>query len=174
VKLGTRQDGTTSFIPVASWLGIDCGLRLVGASAFLEGARRKRPIAHSADKAVEDAAMGWAHPEIGPIPQMAYTALSGKNALGMRVAPKEGTGYEWEKKAGLASSQEWQNFKASLKNLNPAVGAALAAANRPQEPSRGIIPRNMGEAMERAESLARPFVGQRKTAPGKDSGYFRR
>jgi hypothetical protein len=92
VKLGTRQDGTTSFIPVASWLGIDRGLRLVGASAFLEGARTKRPIAHSADKAIEDAAMGWAHPAMGPIPQMAYTALSGKNALGMPVASKEGTG----------------------------------------------------------------------------------
>ena len=70
VKLGTRQDGTTSFIPVASWLGIDRGLQVVGASAFLEGARTKRPIAHSADKAVEDAAMGWAHPAMGPIPQM--------------------------------------------------------------------------------------------------------
>jgi hypothetical protein len=148
-------------------------LRLVGASAFLEGARTKRPIAHSADKAIEDAALGWAHPAMGPTPQMAYTALSGKNALGMRVAPKEGTGYEWEKKTGLASSQEWQNFKAALKNLNPAVGA-LTAANRSQEPGRGIMPRNMGEATELAESLARPFVGQRKTAPGKDAGYFRR
>jgi hypothetical protein len=43
---------------------------------------------------------------MGPIPQMAYTALSGKDALGMRVAPKPRTGDEWENKAGLASSQE--------------------------------------------------------------------
>jgi hypothetical protein len=141
-------------------------LRLVGASAFLEGARTKRPIAHSADKAIEDAALGWAHPAMGPIAQMAYTALSGKNALGIRVAPREGMGYEWEKKAGLAGSQEWQNFKAAIKNLNPVVGAALAG-NRPQN---GTPP----PLTERAESLARPFVGQRKTAPGKEAGYFRR
>jgi hypothetical protein len=66
----------------------------------------------------------------------------------------------------LASSQQWQNLKASIKNLNPAIGAALAA-NRPQT---GQPP----PLTERAESLARPFVGQRKTAPGKDAGYFRR
>jgi hypothetical protein len=110
--------------------------------------------------------MGWAHPAMGPIPQMAYTALSGKNAPGMWVAPKEGTGYEWEKKAGLASSQEWQKFKAAIKKLNQAVGAALAA-NRPQT---GTPP----SLTERAERLARPVVGQRKTAPGNGTGHLRR
>ena len=51
----------------------------------------------------------------------------------------------------MARSQEWQKFKAAIKNLNQAVGAALAA-NRPQT---GTPP----SLTERAKSLARPVVG---------------
>lgn len=145
------------YIPALSWLGIDRAMKLVGLNAFVEGARTGRPLAHSFDKAFEDAVEGWAHPALGPVLQVVYTLATGKNTIGMSVAARA---------KGPGQSQKVENLKAAAANLNPAVGAATGY-NRPQH---GPPP----TALERAASVLRPVVGQRKTPPGKDTGLIRR
>lgn len=164
IKTGTNAKGQTSYFDLTSLIGLTRGLRATGALAMLQGHRTGEPTAKSADKATDDIIHSLLHPALGPPAQFAYTAATGKNTLGMKVAPQVSTaktalGMRQAAAKGMpppGSSQAWQNVLAALKNANPAIGT-LTGWNRPGQDVG--IPQKVGEMMG-------PF-GMKYSAPPK-------
>jgi hypothetical protein len=89
---------------------------------------------------------------LGPPGAFAYTAVTGKNTLGMEIAQKPEPG----------GSQSWENLKAALKTANPLYGT-LSGADRPgQEQSLGM----------RAAQLAGPYNPMRERANPVVSDFY--
>jgi hypothetical protein len=102
---------------------------------------------------------------MGPPIQAAWTAVTGKNTLGMRVAPQVSTattpqGIAQAKAKGEpmpGSSQAWLNLMAAIKNANPLVGTAIGA----NKPGKDV------STSEKIGELLGPFGWKYGQAPSK-------
>ena len=138
MKTGVGPDGKTRYFDMAGlFSALPRGMRETGLMALAEGTRRGQTGAQITDKATSDAIEAALHPIMGPPGAFAYTAATGKNSLGMKIAQQPPPG----------GSQAWQNLQAAFKTANPLYGT-LSGAERPgQEQSLGM----------RAAQLAGPY-----------------
>jgi hypothetical protein len=121
IKLGTdSHTGKTIYVdtPVSM---VRRGLRALGFLAAIEKSRQGAPPGVVADKMVDQAWRSLIAPAMGPGVQFAYTARTGENLYGTRLAEHAEPG---------EGGQTWLNMKAALANANPAV-AALTGADEP-------------------------------------------
>ncbi len=150
IKLGQTADGKTTHFPLTNLLSsLPRGARETGLLALAEGERRGQPLPLIADKAADDFWTSLMHPVFGPVGQTLYTAATGKNSLGQKVAevPKPG------------GSQTYENLKAAALGMNPLV-AGLSGANRPPGTQSTLGERLMEEAGPFApKARANPVVG---------------
>jgi hypothetical protein len=151
LKIGQTADGKSRYIDTANLIGLRRGMRATGVNAMLEGYRRGESGAGMTDKAQEEIVSSLVHPFLGPPGQFAYTAVTGKNALGMKVADQPEPG----------GSQAWQNVVAALKNANPGVGALMGADRPGQDVPWG----------ERFAKLAGPFSPKTRNDPAVGDFY---
>lgn len=135
VKLGYDADkGRTSYYDLTAFTGLTRGARQVGLVALTEGAREGKSSSEIIDKGYEDAIHSALHPAIGPPVAFAYTAATGRNTMGRKVAEK-------------GEPEAIQNLKAALSQANPAY-SALSGADYPTKE----VPWD-----ERAAKLLGPF-----------------
>lgn len=135
IKTGNKNGKSLSF-DLLGLTGYSRGLRSVGLKAMLEEGKLSP---QSATKGANDALHSAMHSMTGPPVAFAYTALTGKNTLGVQVADQPSkaqtpTGKIAAAKKGLAEDspfeQEWLNLKAALMGSNPALGT-LSGYNKP-------------------------------------------
>lgn len=124
--------GHTVYFDLVTFTGLTRGLRQTGLLATLEGKRAERPGGKIIDRASEDVAHNLLHPLMGPPVQFLHTALTGKNSIGMDIAPK----------APVGGSQQAQNVGTALANANPVLGA-LTQSDRPPNASEGTLSRGV-------------------------------
>jgi hypothetical protein len=162
IKVGQNKEGRTAYFDLTALTGVTRGLRQTGLLALMQGARKGQGAGQVEDKATENVVSNLLHPAFGPPAQFAYTAYTGKNALGQNVAQQVSQA-KTEKgiargvaagKAAPGSSQEWLNLQAALKNANPLL-ATLTGWNRP---GKKVTPE------EKIGQLAGPF-GVKYAAP---------
>ncbi len=151
LKVG-EENGKTLYRPFGQLTGADRGLRAVGALAFAEGLRAGRGSGHNFDRAVDDFVSSWSHLGMGPAPQMAYTAATGKTLSGVQIANK----------TKGKDSQAWENFKAALGNSN-AIIAAATGYNNPKG-RRGTVNQRFGPLLGpgAVRGAARPPGAERR------------
>lgn len=136
IKIGTDANGRTRSIGLGNLIGFVGGLRETGLLALIEGTRRGQPIGQSFDRGVENIAGSLLHPAEGPLVSFAHTALTGTNAIGMKLADK----------VPADQSHTPSNLMAALRQANPIVGAMTTTR-------RG----DMAPIGERLNQLAGPF-----------------
>ncbi len=140
IKIGTDAQGRTRSIGLGNLIGFVGGLRETGVLAMIEGSRRGTPPGQMVDRAVENIVGSALHPAEGPIVQFAHTAITGTNALGMKLADKVPPG----------ESHAVSNLVSAFRQANPIVAAATGAGH----------PGHRGETIpwgERGGQLLGPF-----------------
>lgn len=166
LKVGERN-GRSYYVDPLRFMGPRRGLHVTGLSAVLEGKKLGASDAAIIHRARTDVQHALLHPAMGPGTATLNTLATGQNAIGANVAgtPPEG------------GTQEWENFKAALKNMNPSL-AQLVGADRvkpgeamPLLPltgkGEGIIgdfPED-SDAGENALKLFAPYLQSRKQLP---------
>ncbi len=151
IKVAERG-GKTDLVDLTGFTGFTRGARHVGLLALAEGLRRGDSGDEISGKAVSDLAHGTMHPAVGPLPGAVYTAVTGKNTLGTKVAAKPAKG-DW---------QVTENLKAAAANLNPLYATATGAGERKSGPSEhwwrlGGEPKEQQEIQEILWKLLGPF-----------------
>lgn len=151
--------GRTYFVDVGRLTGLTRGLRSVGAMPWLEaGLREKDPsTAARVHGSVVDVTHALLHPATGPGVSFGYTAVTGRNTLGADVAGKPEEG----------SVQEWENFKAAVRNANPTLATVLGFDRvRPGESLPFLTPYHgegtQDEMWQRFLRLGEPYLRSRK------------
>lgn len=153
MKVGQTEDGRSRYFDLLNlFTGVPRGLRETGLLAATDGLRRGRTAGQIADRAQDDMLTSLLHPGVGPFVQFAYTAATGKNEIGQRVA----------KEAEPGSSQAWENLKSAIAQANP-VYSSLSAANK----VKGEPPSMFDRTLE----LAGPFAPKSRLDPA-ISDYF--
>jgi len=166
LKVGERN-GRSYYVDPLRFMGPRRGLHVTGLSAVLEGKKLGASDAAIIHRARTDVQHALLHPAMGPGTATLNTLATGQNAIGANVAgtPPEG------------GTQEWENIKAALKNMNPSL-AQLVGADRvkpgeamPLLPltgkGEGIIgdfPED-SDAGENALKLFAPYLQSRKQLP---------
>ena len=161
LKLG-EKDGKTSYLDLGGFVPLSRGMRETGLMALSEGMREgaKKAGAKSGDtidRAFGDISSALLHPAEGPIISMAHTAITGRNTLGMQVAPQANV------KKG--ESQAEMNVYAALFQANP----ILESWFRPVVSEQAGIKEKKKEPTteERLFKMLGPFgVKGRSQAPG--------
>lgn len=120
IKLG-REGGRTQYLPLTDWTGLTRGARTMGLMALMQGNREHKPVRESATRGAHDIFHAVSHIAMGPVPSFVNTTLTGENAIGMRVAPKENNRNDLQ-----------NNFLAALANANPIFATAFGF-DRPQD-----------------------------------------
>lgn len=124
------KSGHTVYFDLTTFTGATRGLRQTGLLATIEGQRAEKPGGKVIDRAVEDIAHNLLHPLMGPPVAFAHTALTGKNSIGMQLAPK----------AGVGESQARQNVQTAAIQANPVL-ATLTGRDLPPGAQEGTLPR---------------------------------
>ncbi len=140
LKIGRDKNGRTSSIGFGNLIGFVGGLRETGLLALIEGTRRGTAPGTVIDRGVENIVGSALHPFEGPLPQFVHTAITGNNALGMKLADKVPPG----------ESHAIPNLLSAFRQANPVVAALSGAGN----------PGNRGEPVplgERVNQLAGPY-----------------
>jgi hypothetical protein len=137
IKLGQDRNGKTIYLDTPASIPRR-GLRAIGALSIIEGNRRQQPAGTIADRAGHDIVNTLAHPLLGPTYQTAHTALTGENAVGIRVAPRAMPG----------QSQLLLYAGTAAGGMNPVVSAMLGFDRKPGE---------ISEWYEKAARLLGPF-----------------
>lgn len=126
IKLADSPEGKTRYIDLTNLTGLTRGMREVGLLAMAEGARSGAQPAETRDRSVENAWHSILHPATGPGVQLLYTAATGNNTAGMKVAEEPPPG----------ETHAWQKLKAALTNANPLYATVTGSDN----PSRTSSP----------------------------------
>ncbi len=148
LKIGVDKNGKTVSWPTPASI-FRRGLRAVGLLAIIEGARQGKMPGEIADRAAKDMMHSAFHPLLGPAYQLAHTAATGENAIGMHVAGK----------AKKGESQIFQyNVPAAAGNLNPMVANLTGLDNPSKEQT---------EWYEKVMKLAGPLAPKTHGPPKK-------
>lgn len=154
VKLGQRADGSTVYWDMSGVLtGTPRGLRTLGVMPSLEAARRGTSPIKAEDRGLTDSLHSLLHPLEGPAVQFGYTAATGSNVIGKKLAEEPGPG----------ESQHWKNLQAALWNLNPLLSATAGK----DQPGREV------PALERGAKLLGPFGPKFRGGPAAEVEAFR-
>lgn len=166
LKIGERN-GRSYFVDPMRFMGPRRGMRVTGLDAAIEGEHLGASDAATIHKARKDIQHGILHPAMGPGTAALWTIGTGDNAMGTNVAgtPERG------------GTQEWENFKAMLKNVNPSVAQLIGADRvRPGEAMPLFPLTGKGEGVvgdlpegedwqQNAAKLFAPYVMSRKRLP---------
>lgn len=197
VKIGQSASGKTQYLDLANLTGMTRGARETGLLAYAEGTREgaKRmgaTTADTVDAARRDIQHSVLHPFAGPVVSVGYTALTGNNTIGMRVAARPETDAQL-KKLGKTPEQRTSetkaNFTAAALHANPIIGALMQLADmdpghtKPTTTQEEVF-RQMGPfgvkarlnppgAPHREMTIPMPTTEQRKEAPKKSLGTLR-
>lgn len=148
VKVRDAQ-GKTGYVDLAAMTGLPRGARAVGLLAMAEGRRAGTRPEESTKRAREDVLHGLLHPAEGPVVAAGLGLMTGRNPIGMPIAPKAKPG----------ENQVLLDAWGAAMNANPVV-ASLTGADRPTQ--RVNLPE------ERAMRLLGPFgLKYRASPPGR-------
>jgi hypothetical protein len=112
VKVGDKN-GKTRYFDLLGLTGATRGWRETGLLAMIEGKRAHAPAAAIKTKAFEDAVMSAEH-LAGPLPQFVHTLVTGRNSMGIMLAPRD---------------EKAPHIHTAVANANPLYGN-LSGANR--------------------------------------------
>lgn len=164
-----EYEGRSYFLDPLRFLGPRRGMRITGIEAAVEGERlgaSDESVIHKARKDVQHAVL---HPASGPAVGMMTTMATGANTMGTNLA-----GAPDPAGNAIQRTQEWENFKAALKNINPSLAQLIGADRvRPGEamplfPLTGKGQGVIGDMPEgesaggNALKLAAPYLQSRK------------
>lgn len=122
IYLGMDEEGRLIYWDPARMVGMRRSLNVSGGGALIEGVRHGRTPGETVDRMQHDIVHSMFHPAMGPGVNFGTTALTGRNAIGMRLAEHAEPG----------ESQAWNNLMAAIKTANPPV-AIITGAERPRE-----------------------------------------
>lgn len=147
IKIGADpKTGRTAYFDATNLTGLTRGMRQAGILAQVEGFRKGAKSTEAGDKGIEQATAAIAHPAMGPSVQFAWTAATGKNLHGIKIAEK----------ADKDELQHWEDLKAAFLNVNPSL-AVTQGFDRPSQEA---------PADERYWKLLGPFGVQHRYKPG--------
>lgn len=137
IKIGEGVDGKTKSLPNPVGMMLNRGMRAIPFLSYGVDKMLGTSPPSDAESKVYDVLDAWMHPFMGPMIQAIHTAVTGKDALGKKIAAA----------AGEDSSVPRENVKAAIKQANP-VYSALTGSYKPGEE----IPLN-----ERMAKIMGPF-----------------
>jgi hypothetical protein len=160
VKVGQNADGSPMYVDfLATLTGLPRGLRALGVLPIMQALHQGTDLTQARDKGTQQMLESWLHPVAGPSVQAAYTAASGYNLIGQKLAEEPGPG----------ETKHEEYLKAAAYNVNPLV----AAATGKYQAGQPLVPTTLGGAGARVSHAMGPF-GVKNIRPPEEQKVRRR